>query len=214
MAPADAVGAEQLGFEVVVGDQVPDPGLVDQAVGVQGVAAHAAVLAMAIAQAQAPVRKDGLLQCREVSGWAHRWLAPAGRVDQDAPAGQVGVGAVGGGQGGHELAQRRADGLAQAQLGVRAARQQHEQGAGLFGGQAGDVGAVARQQRDPAVRATHGVDRHPGRGQRLDVAHDGAHRHLQTLGQLAGRQPPAGLQQQQDRQQPVGSHGFKNPTDT
>jgi hypothetical protein len=113
---------------------------------------------------------------------------------------------VRGGQGGHQLAQRGADGLPEAEVGVGGAGQQHEQGAGLIGGQPGDVGAVARHQGDAPVRAAHGVDGHARRGQGLDVAHDGANRHLQAPGQLAGGELTAGLQQQHDRQKPVRSH--------
>jgi len=45
------------------------------------------------------------------------------------------------------------------QVGVGGPGQQHEHGAGLIGGQAGDVGAEAGQRGDAAVRASHGVPR-------------------------------------------------------
>jgi len=91
----------------------------------------------------------------------------------------------------------------QPQVGVGGAGQQHEQGAGFLRGEPGDVRAVAGQQGDAAIRAAHGIDRHARRGQRLDVPHDRADRHLQAPGELAGGQSSVGLQQQHDRQQPV-----------
>ena len=160
----------------MVGDQVPDACLVDETVGVEGVGARAVVAAVPVAQSQAPVAEDGLLEGDEVGGktLGTRCTAPAHGVDEDAAAGQVGVGTVRGGQRGHDLAQGGAEGLAQAQVGVRGAGKQHEQGPGFVGGQSGDVSAVAGEQGDAALGAADGVDGHTGRGQGFNVAHDRA----------------------------------------
>jgi len=148
----------------VIGDQVPDTRLVDQPVGIKSVGAHLAVAAVPVAKAQPAVGEDGFLGGGQVCLRAVRPAAPPDRVDEDAPAGQVRLRPVRGGQGRHHLSQRRAERLPQAQVGVGAAGQQDEQRAGLVSGQAGDVGAESGQQRDAAVRAAHGVDGHAGRG--------------------------------------------------
>ncbi|CAM5280236.1 hypothetical protein SVIOM74S_07949 [Streptomyces violarus] len=56
--------------------------------------------------------------------------------------------------------------------------------------------------------AAFGVDRDTGGRQGLDVAVDGADRHLQAFGEFACGDPAAGLEEQQDRQQAVGLHGI------
>lgn len=61
-----AVGAEEAGFAVVVGDEVPDTGLVDETAGFEGVGAGAAVAAVPVAQAQTPVGESGPLEGVEV----------------------------------------------------------------------------------------------------------------------------------------------------
>lgn len=98
--------------------------------------------------------------------------------------------------------------MVEAERGVRTLGRQHEQSAGLVGRQSGDVGTEAGQQRDTAVAAALGVDGNAGGGKRLDVAVDGAHGDFEPLGQLGGRDEATGLEEQQDREQPVGLHGF------
>ncbi len=135
---------------------------------------------------------------------------PADGVDEDAPAGGLGRGAVRGGQGGHDLAQGGPEGAVEAQGGVGAPVGEDEQGARLVGGEPGDVRAVAGEQRDAAVPAAFRVDGHAGGGERLDVAVDGADGHLEALGELGGGHPAPGLEQQEYRQQAVGLHVIKN----
>ncbi len=92
-----------------------------------------------------------------------------------------------------------------------ALRGQDEQGAGLVGGQPGDVGAEAREEFDAAVPAALGVHRDAGGGQRLHVAVDGADRHLQPVGEFGRGDAAPGLEEQQDREQPVGLHRARIP---
>ncbi len=53
------------------------------------------------------------------------------------------------------------------------------------------------------MAAAFGVHRDPGGGQRLDIPVDGAHGHLQPLGEFVRGDAAAGLQEQQDREQAV-----------
>lgn len=117
------------------------------------------------------------------------------------------------GQGGHHLAQCGAERLVEAERGMGALGGEDEEGTGLVGGEPGDIGAEPGQQRDAAVPPALGVDRDAGGGQRLDVAVDGAYGDFEALGQLGGGHQAAGLEQQEDREQPVGFHrtSFSRP---
>ena len=164
------------------------------------------VAAVPVAQPQPPVGEDGGVQHVQIHG-RPRYAHPAGRVDQDPPARQLGGGPVRFGQRGHDLAQRRAERLVEAERGVRTLGGQDEQGTGLVGGQPGDVGTEAGQQRDAAVPPALGVDGDAGGRERLDIAVDGAYGDFEPLGEFGGRDEAAGLEEQQDREQPVGFHG-------
>lgn len=113
------------------------------------------------------------------------------------------------GQRCHDLAQRRADGLSQTQIGVGPVGEEHEQCAGLVGRQTRDIGPVTGHQRDPAVAPALGVHRHTGRGQGLHVSEDRADGYPQSFGQVRGRQLPMGLQQQEEGQLAIGLHGAR-----
>jgi hypothetical protein len=67
--------------------------------------------------------------------------------------------------------------------------------------------AIAGLQADPAAAAGLGVERHARGGQGVDVAVDGADRHLQRVGQLPRRGPPPQLEDQQQLDEAAGSHG-------
>jgi hypothetical protein len=56
------------------------------------------------------------------------------------------------------------------------------------------------------VPAAFGIHRHAGRGQRFDIAQHRAAGDLEPVGQLAGRDPLAGLQQEQHGEQPRRLH--------
>jgi hypothetical protein len=66
--------------------------------------------------------------------------------------------------------------------------------------------AVRVEQPDAAPAAALGVDGDAGAAQRLDVAQHGAHRHPEPLGELRRGCGGAGLQEQDEGEQPVGSH--------
>ena len=206
VAAQDPVGAQEPWSATPVGDEVPDAGLGHQAVGVDGVRPRRRRAAVAVAQTQPAVGEDRGVQLVDVHGGVGGPGHPAVGVDEDAPAGEFRGRAVRGGQRGHHLAQRRAEGVVETEGGVRALGGQHEQRAGLVGGQARHVGAESRQQSDSAVPAAFGVDRDTGRREGLDVAVDGAGGDLQPLGELRGGDRAAGLEEQQERQEAVGLH--------
>ena len=83
---------------------------------------------------------------------------------------------------------------------------QNEQCPRFVGGQSGHVGTKPRQQTDSPMTATLSIDGYARSRQRFDVAHDGARRHFQACRQLRTGHPLMGLQQQEYRQEPVGSH--------
>ena len=101
---------------------------------------------------------------------------------------------------------RIADASAGAMPAPSPARPGDEQGERLVVGEPGEVGRVARQQREAAVSSALGVHGHARGGERLDVAQHGARRHLQLVGQLLGRPPPPVLEQQEEREETVGAH--------
>jgi hypothetical protein len=177
------IGAEQVWLAPVVCRQVPDTRLADQAVRVEGVRAHRTVAAVLVAYPHPAAAEGRLLQHVEMTGGLGG-AAPAHRVDQDAPAGELRAGALLIWQRCHQLAQRGADRLAetQAQVGAGRSGQQDEQRAGFLGSQAGDVGAVAGRERNTAERAAHRVDRDARRGQGLHIAHDRPHRDFEVAG--------------------------------
>ncbi len=181
------------------------PAFDHEAVRVEGVRPRFGGAAVAVAQPHPAVREDGRVERVQIDGRT-RCLHPARGVHQDPAAGQLGSGPVGFGQRGHHLAQRGAQRLVEAERAVGALGGQDEQRAGLVRRQSGDIRTEARQQGDPAVPAALGVDGDTGGGKGLDVAVDGAHGHLQALGELGGGHETAGLEQQEDREQPVGFH--------
>jgi len=192
----------------MVSDQVPDAGLVDQAVRIDGVGAGAVIAPSPVPQSQPSVCEDGVLKDAQID----RRLLPVGRalpsdgVDQDAAAHEIGIGTMRAWQRSHHLAQGGADGLTETQIRMRRAREQDEQGPRLVCREAGDVGAITPKEGDPASRAPHRIDGNTGCGQRPHVSHDGADGDLEPLRELGRGHLPTGLQQKHDRQQPVGSH--------
>ena len=133
------------------------------------------------------------------------WNQPgASRWKRSATA--AGPGAQLGRQRGHDLEPGGGDDRPEAELrgGARQARQEHR--LGLVGGQARQARPVAVDEADAAVRAALGVDRDAGLGERLDVAVDRPDGDLELLGQLRRRHPAAGLEQEQDVDEPAGAH--------
>ena len=130
-------------------------------------------------------------------------LAPARRVDHHGPGRGLGVVAEGAGQRGHQLAQR-GPGLGD---GAGHGADQGEQGPGLAGGEPGEVGAGAAQQRPAPAPAGLGVDGHARGGQGLEVAAGGGDRHLELRGQFGRGHPRTGLQDEEGGHEAVGAHG-------
>ena len=95
---------------------------------------------------------------------------------------------------------------AQPELRGGARQTRQEERLGLLGGQAGEAGAIAVDEADPAVGSALGVDGHPGFGQGLDVAMDRPDRHLEVAGELRGREAAAGLEQEEQRHEAAGAH--------
>jgi hypothetical protein len=54
------------------------------------------------------------------------------------------------------------------------------------------------------------VDRHPGRAQGVDVPVHGPFGNLQTLGELARGEAAASLEQEEQGEDPIGSHSLFN----
>ncbi|GAA4556722.1 hypothetical protein GCM10023097_62240 [Streptomyces collinus] len=75
-----AVGAEEAGFAVVVGYEVPDAGFVDEPVGIEGVGGHAVVASVPVAQA--PVGEGSLLEGGEVGSVRTRLRPPVASTDR------------------------------------------------------------------------------------------------------------------------------------
>jgi hypothetical protein len=92
--------------------------------------------------------------------------------------------------------------LAQAQLLGRPGETEERQRAGLVETDPGEPGAVAAVEPVTARRPADRPHRHPGRGQRLDVALHGALADLQQPRQLRPVRPPPHLQVQQQRHHP------------
>lgn len=111
-------------------------------------------------------------------------------------------------QGMDELAQRRFHGWRDRR--GRAGGQ--EQGADLTRGQPGQVGAGAAHEAPAAAPALHGVHRHAGHAQGVEVAAGGALGDLQLPGDLRCGHLLAALQQHEDGHQPVSSHTGNTPT--
>ena len=120
-----------------------------------------ALSAAAVPQPQPPVGEHRRLQHPKLPD---RFPAahPACRVDQDPLAGRRGGGAEGFRNRPHHLQYGRTGRGAQSEIGMHAARGEHEQGAGLVPRKAGHVRPVAGQQPDAASSASFGIDRHAG----------------------------------------------------
>ena len=81
-----------------------------------------------------------------------------------------------------------------------------EQGPGLVGGEAAEVGATTAEQLPPAVAALLGVDGHTGHRQGFEVASGRALGDLELLGDLGRGDAPLALEDEQEGDQPVGTH--------
>ena len=149
-----------------------------------------------------PDRVGGGRECRGVV----RLGVPAGGVEVEALLDAGGAVAQLGRQGRGELEPRRGDLCAEAQLLRGTGQAGEEQRVGLVLGQAGQPGAVALDEPVAAGVPGLAVERDAGREQRVDVAVDRADGNLQLGGQLCGREPAPGLEQEQQLDDPGGAH--------
>lgn len=78
----------------------------------------------------------------------------------------------------------------------------------LAGRQAGETGAVPAHQSVATALATLAVDGHAGRTEVGQVAVDGADRDVELVGELLGGGRPAGLEHEQDTDEPRCAHGL------
>ena len=95
-----------------------------------------------------------------------------------------------------------------AEVGGQAPPGEDEQGLGLAGAQPGHIGRVTGQERAPPARPAFGVDGDAGRRQGVEVAIDRPDRHFEPAGQVGRAQPAVGLEQEEQREEPVGLHGW------
>ena len=95
---------------------------------------------------------------------------------------------------------------AESELGGGAGHPGGEERLGLVRRQPGQACAVPAGEPVAAGRAAHRLDRHARSRERLDVAVDRAHGRLELLRELCGGQLAAGLEQEQERYEPRGTH--------
>ena len=130
--------------------------------------------------ASANAARCGGLRCRNEPG-ASRWKRSRARPAR-APNSA--------GSAADSLSCAAASMGAQPQLGRGPGHAGQEQGVRLVEGHPGEPGPVAVEQLVTAAAAAVGVDRHPGRAERLDIAVDGAYRDLELGRQLGGGRRP------------------------
>jgi hypothetical protein len=186
-------------------DDVPAACLQNQAVRLQA-APHIRWLAPAAVQDVQPPRvPDGVGDGGEVRGVVGVRV-PAGGVQVEAAADPVGVLAQLAREGGTHLQLSGGQDRAEAQLGGGAGDAGEEEGLGLPLREAGETGAVAVEEAVAAGVPGIAVQRDARRAQRLHVPVDRAHRDVELLGEVGGGHPAAGLEQQEDRDEPAGLH--------
>jgi hypothetical protein len=78
----------------------------------------------------------------------------------------------------------------------------------------GELAPVAVKQLKSAARSADRIYRHSSSAERLDVAQDGADRHLKLAGQLPRGHPATGLQQPKQPDQPASTHSQKDSRHT
>ena len=187
-------------------DDVPAARLEHQAVRLQAPVDVGRLLPAAVADVEHPAVPHRVRDRRQMRDLVVRRV-PAGRV-------QVEAASASGRPASRSSARERrtqlelggGEGRAEPELGGGPGMPGEEQRLRLPGGQPGQPGAVAGEQLVAAGVPGVAVQRHARRVQRLDVAVDGAHRHLQLLGELGGGHPAPGLEQQQDREKTAGLH--------
>jgi len=194
-------------------DDIPAARLQDQAVRFQAALHIGGLTPAAVPDVQDAAVPDGVGDGGQIWGLVGVRV-PAGRVQVEAAADPVGVLAQLAREGRAHLELGGGEDRAEAQLGGGAGDAREEECLGLVGGEAGEAGAVAVQEAVAARVARVAVQRDAGRAQRLDIPVDRAHRDLQLLGELGGGHTAAGLEEQEDRDEPRGFHLTRIPDPT
>ena len=137
---------------------------------------------------------------------------PAWGIEMKAFLHPAGVRAQIGRQCRHQLGLRRQHRSIEAKRGCRPRQSRHEQRLGLRLRQSVQPHAIAVEQAIAAFRAAIGIDGNAGRGERIDVAIDGAHRNLAGVREFRRGDLSPRLQGGEDRKQPARAHGPLNHT--
>ena len=133
-------------------------------------------------------------------------LIPSPLVEMNSRARFIGGALMDVGEAAAQLLERARQAALEPEIRERA-RAGGEERADLVFAEEGQGAAVALGKRDPAGRAAFRIDRHAGGAQRIDVAVDRALRDLELARPAARAALPPRLQQQQERDEPVGLHG-------
>ena len=185
--------------------QVPPAGLQHQPVRLQPPVDVGRLLPAPVADLQHPAVPDRAGHRRQQRHLV-RLPVPARGVQVEPGLHPPDLLAQAGRQGGQQLELRRGQHRAEPELGGRARQPGQRQRLGLVGAQPGQPGAVAVHELVAAAVPGVPVQRDAGLVQGLHVPVDGADRDLELTGQLRGRHPAPGLQQEQDRDQAAGAH--------
>jgi hypothetical protein len=124
----------------------------------------------------------------------------------ESPRGGAELSGEGGRQRGLDLELGGGEHRTQAQLGGWPGQAGQGQRLRLLRAETGQPGLVAVQQLIAATVTGVAVERDAGHVQRLHVPVDGPDRDLEFPGELRGRQPAPGLQEQDDRDETARAH--------
>jgi hypothetical protein len=186
--------------------QVPPAGLQHQPVRLQPPVDVGRLLPAPVADLQHPAVPDRAGHHGQQRYLLGR-LVPARRVQVEPGLHPPDLLAQAGRQGGQQLELRRGQHRAEPELGRGPGQPGQRQRLGLGGAQPGQPRTVAVDELVAAAVPGVAVQRDAGLVQGLHVPVDGTDRDLELPGQLRGRHPAPGLEQEQDRDQPAGAHG-------
>lgn len=137
-------------------------------------------------------------------------MVPPALIEVNARTRLFGGAALYFGQTAAQLFERAIEAVPQAEIG-EGAGPRHEQRANFVFVEVRECPAVPAGQRDAAVAAALGIYRYAGCSECVDVAVDRALRNFERFGQRARRTATPRLQQQQERDEPVGFHDSIQP---
>ncbi len=182
-------------------DEVPDAPFRHEAERIE----HALVVAMFVADGDAPIGPDGFLQKGEMGDGIAR-VMPAADVDVDALPRQFRGMACDLREAGRQLHHGPVGGFVETEVGEEPGRIADEERLRFRVVQSADVGTVTGHQTPAAVCAAIRHDRHACCAECVHVAKDRSLRHFEPLRQLRRRHPAMGLEEEQDRDKAIGAH--------